>query len=109
MNTAYGYKSVANNASFNNVNSNKGTYNTIAKVDSAEVMFAEKCMTSIDNIIDFICSARVLIVAKALFAFIALLGFFGVIGGIEFGTISLVSGVALLSAIIGVEFFILRD
>ena len=109
MNTAYGYKSVANNASFNNVNSKKGTYNTIAKVDSAEVMFAEKCMTSIDNIIDFICSARVLIVAKALFAFIALLGFFGVIGGIELGTISLFTGVIAFALIIGAEFLILKD
>ena len=59
--------------------------------------------------IDLLSSFRFLVAAKALFAFIALIGFFGVIGGIEYGSVSLFTGVIVLGIIIGAEFFILKD
>lgn len=109
MNTTYNYKSVKNNPSFDNINSKKGTYPIAQNNVSATENFVEKSLTFIDSIIDALSSFRLLVAAKALFAFIALLGFFGVIGGIELGTISLFTGVIAFALIIGAEFLILKD
>lgn len=109
MNTVYSYKTSKNTTIYNDINSKKGTYRAPIHQDTVYTDFAEKSLSFIDMILDFLCSARTLVGAKAIFGFIALIGLIGVIGGIEFGTISLVSGVLILSAIIGLEFFILRD
>ena len=71
--------------------------------------FAEKCLSFIDMILEIICSARVIVAAKAVFGFLALIGLLGIIGGIEFGTVSLLTGVICLSLIVALEFVILRD
>jgi hypothetical protein len=60
-------------------------------------------------ILDFLCSAKTLVGAKAVFGFLALIGLLGVIGGIEFGKISLLSGVSVLGIIVALEFFIIKD
>jgi hypothetical protein len=60
-------------------------------------------------ILELLCSARVIVAAKALFGFIALIGLLGIIGGIEFGTISLLTGVSCLALLVALEFVILRD
>lgn len=109
MNTAYNYKTGKNNVNYNGNNSKKGMYKEYTSNAPAHSDFVEKSLSFIDNIIDFLSSARTLVVAKAFFAFIALLGFLGVIGGLDLGTISLVSGVISLSLLIGVEYVILRD
>ena len=109
MNTVYNYKTSKNASIYNDINSKKGTCRAAAQQSDVYTDFAEKSLSFIDMILDFLCSARTLVGAKAIFGFIALIGLIGVIGGIEFGTISLVSGVLVLSAIIGLEFFILRD
>lgn len=109
MNTAYNYKNGNNNTNSYNVNSKKGT---VARTTYSEPMypeFADKYLSFIDMIIDALSSFHVLVAAKAIFAFIALLGFFGVIGGIELGTVSLFTGVIALALIVVTEFIILKD
>ena len=109
MNATYNYKTGRNNIEFAHQNSKKGTCKTFVAKRSASECFIERSLSFIDNLIDILSSARTLIAAKALFAFITLLGFFGVIGGIELGTVSLVTGVIALSLLIGVEYIVLRD
>ena len=109
MTTTYNYKTSKNNAYFNNMNSKKGTCIADQNQLAGEGDFIERSLTFIDSAIEFLSSFRLLIAAKAFFAFIALLGFFGVIGGIEIGTLSLFTGVIALALIIGAEFLIWRD
>lgn len=109
MTTNYSYKTGKNNTYYNNTNSKKGTYAVAHSSTSAAENFVEKSLTFIDSIIELLSSFRLLVVAKALFAFIALLGFFGLIGGMELGRVSLFSGVIALALIIGAEFLILKD
>lgn len=109
MNTAYNYKTAKNNASFNRYNSKKGTCKAATYREPACVDITEKCLSFIDAVIDILSSARVLVAAKAVFAFIALLGFLGIIGGMELGTVSLFSGVICLSLVIATEYLILKD
>ena len=109
MNTAYNYKNNAKNVNSYNVNSKKGTVTPLAYDKTSQTDFLEKSLSFIDAIVELLSSARLLIGAKAFFAFIALLGFFGVIGGIELGTVSLFSGIIALALIIGAEFLILKD
>ena len=109
MNATYNYKTGRNNITFDNGVSKKGNFKPFVRKQPAHVEFSEKCLTFIDMILEFICSARVIVGAKALFSFVTLLGFLGIIGGIEIGTVSLLTGVACLSLIIALEFVILRD
>lgn len=109
MNTAYNYKTGKNNITFNVGNSKKGTCKKFVAQKPARVSFADKCLTFIDIAIDLLCSARTLVIAKAFFAFIVLLGFLGIIGGVELGSISLTSGIVAISLIIALEHVILRD
>lgn len=109
MNTTYNYKNETNNMMINKDFSKKGTAQSISIDRENNADTVDKLLSVIDNITDLISSMRFLVVAKALFAFIALLGFLGVIGGIELGTVSLISGSIALALIIGVEFLILKD
>lgn len=109
MNSAYNYKTGKNTMIYNERNSEKGTCRAPAYEGDAFADFTERSLSFIDTIIDFLSSARTLVGAKAVFGFLALLGLLGVIGGIEFGTISLISGVACLAVIAALEFLILRD
>ncbi len=109
MNTAYQYKTGRNNIDFANNTSKKGTCRPFVRKRPAYVDFAEKFLSFIDMIIEFLCSARVIVAAKAVFGFIALIGLLGIIGGIEFGTISLLAGVSCLALLVVLEFIILRD
>lgn len=109
MNAVYTYKTGRNNITFDNGNSKKGTCRPFVRKRPAYVDFADKCLSFIDAVIEFFCSAKVLVASKAIFAFIALLGFIGVIGGMEFGKVSLLSGVICLSLIIALEFVILKE
>ena len=109
MNTTYQYKSGRNNIDFERHTSKKGTCRPFVRKRPAYMDFAEKCLSFIDMVLEFICSARVIVAAKAVFAFITLIGFLGIIGGIEIGKISLLTGVSCLALIIALEFIILRD
>lgn len=109
MNTAYNYKTGRNNITFDTRNSKKGTYKSDVCSKPACADFADRCMSFIDTVIELLSSSRAVIVAKAIFAFIALVGLLGIIGGIEFGTVSLFSGVICLGLIIVLEFLILKD
>lgn len=109
MNTNYCYKNERNHINSNNINSKKGMPSGDVRAIQKSAEAIDNCLTFIDGIIDFLSSARTLVVAKALFAFITLLGFFGIIGGMELGTISLFGGVIALALTIGAEFLILKD
>lgn len=109
MNTTYQYKSGRNNIDFARPTSKKGTCRPFVRKRPAYVDFSEKCLSFIDMILDFLFSARVIVAAKALFGFVALIGLLGIIGGIEFGTVSLLTGVSCLGLLVGLEFLILRD
>lgn len=109
MNTSYNYKNERNNVNSYRVNSKKGTVARASYNEPAYPDFAEKYLSFIDMIIEFLSSARLLVGAKAFFGFIILLGFLGVIGGIELGTVSIVAGVVALSLLIGAEFIVLKD
>ena len=109
MNTTYQYKTGRNNIDFAASASKKGTCNTVTCNRPAYMDFADKCLSFIDMILEIICSARVIVAAKAVFGFFALIGLLGIIGGIEFGTISLLGGLSCLGLIVGLEFLILRD
>ena len=109
MNTNYNCKKERNHLNPNNINSKKGIPSTNAHALQKGEMAIDNCLSFIDAAIDFLSSPKTLVAAKALFAFIALLGFFGIIGGIELGTVSLFSGVIALALIIGAEFLILKD
>ena len=109
MNTAYNYKTGRNNIEFATHTSKKGTCRPCVRKQPAYVEYAEKCLNFIDLMLELLCSARVIVAAKALFGFIALIGLLGIIGGIEFGTISLLTGVSCLALLVALEFVILRD
>lgn len=109
MNTSYDYKNERNNANSYRINSKKGMVTRVSHIEPARPDFAEKCLTFIDLVIEVLSSARLLVGAKAFFGFIILLGFLGVIGGIELGTVSLITGVVALSLLIGAEFIVLKD
>ena len=109
MNTTYNYKTGKNNIDFARNTSKKGSFRPFVRKQPAYVEFAEKCLSFIDMILDFLCSARVIVAAKAIFGFLALVGFLGIIGGIEIGKISLLTGGICLALVIALEFVILRD
>lgn len=109
MNATYNYKTGRNNIEFATHTSKKGTCRPFVRKQPLYVAYAEKCLGFIDMILEILCSARVIVAAKAVFGFIALIGLLGIIGGIEFGTISLFTGVAALASIVALEFVILRD
>ena len=109
MNATYTYKTGRNNITFENRNSKKGSFKPFVRKRPAYMDFADRCLSFIDMIIDFFCSAKFLIGAKAVFSFAVLVGFLGIIGGMEFGKISLLSGVACLALVIALEFVILKD
>ena len=109
MNATYNYKTGRNNIEFATHASKKGTCRPFVRKQPAYVEYAEKCLNFIDMILELLCSVRVIVAAKALFGFIALIGLLGIIGGIEFGTISLFTGVSCLALLVSLEFVILRD
>ena len=109
MNANYNYKTSRNNINFAPNNSKKGTCRPFVRKRPAYVEHAEKCLSFIDMILDVICSTRVIVAAKALFGFVALIGLLGIIGGIEIGTISLLTGISCLALLVALEFVILRD
>ena len=109
MNATYNYKTGRNNIEFATHTSKKGTCRPFVRKQPAYVEYAEKCLNFIDMILELLCSVRVIVAAKALFGFIALIGLLGIIGGIEFGTISLFTGVSCLALLVSLEFVILRD
>ena len=109
MNATYTYKTGRNNITFDNGISKKGTCRPFVRKRPAHVEFADKCLSFIDIILDFFSSARFIVAAKAVFAFVALLGFVGIIGGMEFGKVSLLSGVICLALMVVLEFVILRE
>ena len=109
MNATYSYKTGKNNIDFARPISKKGTCRTFVRKQPAYVEYREKCLSFIDMVLDFLCSARVITVAKAVFGFFALLGLLGIIGGIEFGKISLLTGGLCLGLVVALEFVILRD
>lgn len=109
MNATYTYKTGKNNITFDNGVSKKGSFKPFVRKRPAYMDFAEKCLSFIDMIIDLFCSARFLVAAKAVFSFATLIGFLGIIGGMEFGKISLLTGVICLCLVIALEFVILKD
>lgn len=109
MNTTYNYKTSRNNINYNTQNSKKGNFRPFVRKQPAYVELADKCLSFIDSVLDFLCSARVIVAAKALFSFLALLGLLGIIGGIEIGKVSLLTGGICLSLVVALEFVILRD
>lgn len=109
MNTAYNYKNGKDNINSYNVNSKKGTASRVEYTEPTCPDFAEKCLTLIDAFLELFSSARLFVAAKAFFGFIILLGFIGVIGGIELGKFSLLAGVVCLALLIGAEFVVLKD
>ena len=109
MNATYNYKTGRNNIRFDNIHSKKGSCRPFVRQRPAYVDFAERCLTIIDMILDFFCSARFIVRAKAVFGFMALLGFLALIGGIEAGSLSLVSGCICLTLVILLEYVILND
>ena len=109
MNATHTYKTGRNNITFDNGNSKKGTCRPFVRKRPAYMDFADNCLSFIDMILDFFCSARFIVAAKAVFAFVVLLGFIGIIGGMEFGRVSLLSGVICLALVIALEFVILRE
>lgn len=109
MNASYRYKNNRNNLYFNPASSKKGSCRPFVRRQSACVEFADRCLAFIDTVLDFFCSARFLIRAKATFAFVALVGLLGIIGGMEFGTVSLLSGTVCLALVIALEFLVIKD
>lgn len=109
MNTAYSYKNGKNNSSFNNINSKRGNARGARNQSPSVENFVDRALTLIDSGIESLSSLRALVAAKALFAFITLLGFFGVIGGMELGRVSLITGVIALAILVGAEFLVLKD
>ena len=109
MNATYMYKTGRNNIDFSKSCSKKGTCKRFAPKQSAGVIVADRCLTFIDNVLDFFCSAKFILRAKAAFSFIALLGLIGLIGGIEGGGISLISGSVCLALVILLQYLVIKD
>jgi len=109
MNTAYDYKNERKNTNSYNINSKKGTLSRASYSKPKSVGFAEKYLSLIDMIIEALSSARLLVGAKAFFGFVILLGFLGVIGGVELGSVSLIVGIVAVALLVGAEFLILKD
>ena len=108
MNTYYNHDFGKNKSVFNNNYSTKGNFKKARRTSSsANVIEAILCF--IDIIVEFICSARVRVIAKAVFGFICLIGVLGIIGRLELGTLSLLSGCIGMGLIILVEFLVIRQ
>ncbi len=109
MNASYTYKSGRKTVSFDRGYSKKGNCRRFVPKHSAGVIAADKCLTFIDNVLDFFCSAKFILRAKAVFSFFALLGLIGLIGGIEGGGISLLSGTVCLALVILLQYLVIKD
>ena len=103
MNATYTYKTGRNNITFDNGNSKKGTCRPFVRKRPAHIEFADKCLSFIDMILDFFSSARFIVASKAVFAFVALLGFIGIIGGVEAGTMNVGLAIILAAFMVFIE------
>lgn len=109
MNAYYNNKYGKNNSVFNNNYSTKGIARSSRKRYAAPSNAIEAILYFIDTLISFICSARVRVIAKAVMGFVCLIGILGIIGRLELGTLSLLSGCIGLGLIILVEFLVIRQ
>ena len=109
MNATYIYQTRRNNVKFAGACSKRGTCKRFVPKQSAGVIAADRCLTFIDSVLEFFCSAKFILRAKAAFSFFALLGLIGLIGGIEGGSISLLSGTVCLILVICLEYLVIKD
>ena len=109
MNAYYNNNFGKNRSAFYNNYSAKGTAVRARKRRSGLIAIVEAILCFIDSAIEFICSAKVRIVAKAVFGFVCLVGVLGIIGRLELGTLSLLSGCIGLGLILALEFLIIRQ
>ena len=108
MNRYYDGHFGKNNSIFNKNYSRKGTYMRTRR-RSASASVIDAILNFIDAIVSFICSAKTRIIAKAVFGFVILVAAVGIMGRIQLGSISLLSGCAGLALIIALEFIIIRQ
>lgn len=109
MNGNYYYKPYKNYTPCTVIYSKKGTHNAVAHSFPSNADFSEKILAFIDMVLDFFCSARFISLSKAVFGLMMIFGFFGLIGGANIGSISLVSGCVCLTLVIFLEYVILCD
>lgn len=109
MNTYYDRDFGKNSSVLNKNYSTKGIYKKSRRKSCASVNIVEAILNLIDMIVAFVCSARVRIIAKAIFGFVCLIGVVGIIGRLEMGTLPLLSGCIGLGLIILVEFLVIRQ
>ena len=109
MNAYYNNNFGKNRSAFYNNHSTKGTAIKARRRYSAPANAIEAILCFIDSIISFICSARVRVIAKAVMGFVCLIGILSIIGRLELGTLSLLSGCIGLGLIILVEFLVIKQ
>lgn len=106
MNRYYDRDFNKNTAILNRRPSSRGIYKKSRRTSTSAL---DMILSLIDSIISFVCSAKARIIAKAVFGFICLIGVVGIIGRLETGTLSLLSGCIGLALIIAIEFWVVRQ
>ena len=96
----------------NRFDSNKGIYDAFyAEIVSpafSDRNFAKKLLERIGNLRTALCGTTAKRLARVTGVACALLGIVGVAGGIQYGEISLLGGVAVTLALLGIEYLCLK-
>ena len=82
---------------------------TIENVKPLDLSFIDKIISVICAVVAFFTSAVAIKVEKATVCTAGFVAFFGIIGGIELGSISMLMGVILCAVISIVEIFVLKS
>ena len=81
----------------------------IGNVKPLDLSFIDRIISILCAIVAFFTSAVAVKVEKAVVSTAGFVAFFGIIGGIESGNVSMLFGVAICAVISIVEFFVLRS
>ncbi len=109
MNGNYYYKPYKNYTPCTAACSKKGTHAAAAPSFTEGANFAEKALAFIDTVLEFFCSAEFISVSKLIFGLVMLCGFFGLVGGVGFASVLLVSGCVCLTLVIFLEYVVVCD
>ncbi len=97
-----------NNSKYNSNNDIFETYFNIGATASKTRKAADACLAALSALIAFLTGLRVRILVRTLTFSVCLVGFIGIIGAMERGTLGLGAGLLIGALLVGAEFLCLR-
>ena len=95
-----------------NFNSNNRTYNSYFETQAKPAIrlrtVLEALLTGLLALLSILCGARARVLIRVTAVAIAFVGFIGVIGAVEHGSLTMLGGVLIGSLLIGLEYLALR-